>query len=280
MRELTTAAAQRCFDPAGSLAGDGALLAFFEDVARAALRRLRAYATGDGHNGTLEERWAALPQTAARSTAAGGGPALPLVSLPLEALGPWLAGLRPLRAACSALRAAVPWSPLPTPARSRLRHWELADAGPCDPQVTAAAQARLRAVLFDHLPLRSLAYAKTPALDAALRTLLLSLDAPCQDEADPYVQLAAALPALRQGWAVAWERGGGALVVYCDDRSAASVSELRRAAASLRCVGRSAEVLGPFHYPYRRSAPAALRCFLGGCELRDGEIWALRAALV
>ena len=79
----------------------------------------------------------------------------------------------------------------------------------------------------------------------------------------------------------------GALVVFWDCHEAAPPPQtLRAAAESLRCLGRPAEVMGPFSYPCGRSTlllgKASFErwqgCFwyLQGDGLGHGAIWALR----
>lgn len=202
-----------------------------------------------------------------------------LLLLPLPHLVPFSSEERPLRATCRALRDTMPWNPKPFPPRELLRAWERLCSGEVDVHnVAASATARLHDVLFrklrlrTHLDKRSLARAaKFVAFQLDLKTL--------RGVGGTAWDLVVSFGAFK-GWIAAFDESG-AFILAQDSYDGWSLSALRKASESLRCVGVQAEVLGPFKYPRRSDASSLMGknpsyIFAQGYCLRRGEIWALR----
>jgi hypothetical protein len=199
------------------------------------------------------------------------GAPLDLLRLPLTAIASFFRrGERSLRSVCVALREGTPWSPkAPAP------------VGRLGPDVALAAARRLREILYRGLRIRrSETQVSREDVMRSARRVLIELDVSRSSWTDHCDALCYAL-GLSGMVGAAFDEEGSFVVFWDCCESAPPPQSLRDAAESLRCLGASADVLGPFSYP-RGSRPVmaedpAFRCLRGGC-LRLGAIWALRVA--
>jgi len=202
-----------------------------------------------------------------------------LLLIPLPHLVPFCSEERPLRATCRALRDIMSWNPKPFPPRELLRAWESLREGEVDVHnVAASATARLHDVLFRELRLRT--HLDKRSLARAAKFVAFQLDLMTfRSVGGAAWDLVVSFGAFK-GWIAAFDESGAFLLAQ-DSYDGWSLSALRKASESLRCVGVQAEVLGPFKYPRRSDDSSLIKknpsyIFVHGYCLRRGEIWALR----
>lgn len=209
------------------------------------------------------------------------------VDLPLNAVTPFIAGLRPARATCRLLRDAMTGVLTTTLGnnREKRRLWEHNDAASIitewwEPLVTEYARNRLKEILFRHLRLRPNAVSKREVNKAA-RFVMKNLD--IMVLSDPAWRLVNEGLGLYKGCIAGFDETG-AFIVAQDDYDGWQRKSLREIAETLNCMeGVMAEVLGPFEFPRRRDASSLMEknpsyVYLRGYCLRRGQIWALRVA--
>jgi len=271
LQEICYEDARRLFDPAGMLWHHST---FLKKIPGLAVRyNLPCWEVFDGD--VLESRRKLLPPTPSEWCSKT------LLRLPLPHLVPFLEKERPLRATCRALRDTIPWNPKPCLPRELLRAWEHLRSGDADVHnVTSYATARLHDVLFGQLRLRRLLDKRSLARAAKFVAAQLDLK-PSRGVGGTSWNLVVSFGAFK-GWITAFDESG-AFILAQDSYDGWSLSELRKASESLRCVGVRAEVLGPLNYPRRSDASSLMEknpsyAFAHGYCLRRGEIWALRVS--
>jgi hypothetical protein len=206
---------------------------------------------------------------------------LPRVSL--ASLIPFVSRDRPLRGTCRGLLRMMPWTSKPLPDRACLQTWERLYCV-LDPAVTTLAINRLEDILFGQLRMRRGKLCNIQ-LKQALKSVMKDLDLKTTNYAPGWLELCGCLEQFvpKKSWIAGFDEDG-ALLLIKDSVDGFVTKGMREAAASLACIGRTAEVLGPFNYP-KRHYPISLMekrkeyMFIHGCSLRRGEIWALRVCI-